>query len=187
MSNIKNIIDTINSQDLVTAKSLIKEELLRRVGSVIEEEIEYIAPSMISEDDHETKEKEKEPKMRSWKKKDDKDDKDDKKSSKNESYESEEILTPNRFVDDNNEIDDEDEIDFDEFVNEIHEIVQEIEQETGEELTEEEILNLGKEYIQFLDEEKELSDKQKKIARQANPKDKITGADFEKLRSSRGN
>ena len=150
MSNVKNIIENINAEDLVSAKSLIKEELLRRVGAVLEEQIEVIAPSMISEveerdmskEESEKPSKKPKKKIKSWKKDDD-----DSKSSKNESYESEEILTPN------NKLVFDDEQEFEDFVDEIQEIVQEIEDETGEELTEQEIQDIGREYLNYLSEE----------------------------------
>lgn len=181
MSNIKTIIENIKSEDLVTAKTLIKEELLKRVGNMLEEQIEVIAPSMISEKSEETEEKSQKKKPFSWKKKES--EKSEKKKT-DESYEAEEVATPN-----NNFTDDEDtDIDFEEFVDEIQEIVQEIENETGEELTEEEIQQLGQEYLDILLEEldsddvieEELKGDQHKI--DANKNGRIDKEDFKLLK-----
>lgn len=182
MSNIKNIINNIQSKDLVTAKNLIKEELLNRIGNVLEEQIELIAPSMITEKAEESKNNsEDKKKSMAWKK--------DKKSKTDESYEAEQVITPKNKI----AIDDETDIDFEEFVNEIQEIVQEIEDETGEELTEEEIQELGQEYLNMLSEEldsddvieEELKGNQHKI--DANKNGEVDGEDFELLRNKNKN
>ena len=176
MSKIKNIISNIQEDNLVGAKSMIKSELLSRLGFMLEEQIEQIAPSMISEksDKPEKEMKEKEgPKSAPPKKKpvDDEDQK-SKKTMKKESFESEDVIED----EDNNPSNE-----FEAFVDQIHEIVQEIEEETGEELTEDEIIQLGKDYIELLNET-DLPGNQERID-VAKPKGKITGADFKKLRS----
>lgn len=178
MSKIKNIISNIQEDNLVGAKSMIKSELLSRLGFMLEEQIEQIAPSMISEksDKPEKEMKEKEgPKSAPPKKKpvDDEDQK-SKKTMKKESFESEDVIED----EDDNSSDE-----FEAFVDQIHEIVQEIEEETGEELTEDEIIQLGKDYIELLNET-DLPGNQERID-VAEPKGKITGADFKKLRSKR--
>lgn len=179
MSKIKNIISNIQEDNLVDAKSMIKSELLSRLGFMLEEKIEQIAPSMISEksDKPEKEMKEKEgPKSAPPKKKggEEDEDKKSKKTMKNESFESEDVIED----EDDNPSDE-----FEAFVDQIHEIVQEIEEETGEELTEEEIIQLGKDYIELLNET-DLPGNQERID-VAEPKGKITGADFKKLRSKR--
>lgn len=177
MSKIKNIISNIQEDNLVGAKSMIKSELLSRLGFMLEEQIEQIAPSMISEKSDKPAEKEMKegPKSAPPKKKpvDDEDQK-SKKTMKKESFESEDVIED----EDNNPSDE-----FEAFVDQIHEIVQEIEEETGEELTEDEIIQLGKDYIELLNET-DLPGNQEKID-VAEPKGKITGADFKKLRSKR--
>jgi len=177
MSNIKSIIENIQQEDLVNAKGLIKQELLNRLGNLLESAIEDIAPSMISE-----KEKEQEPKKKSSsmfvtrkKQNEDEDDNNRKKSKsmRKESFEQEEAI---------NDIDADTSEEFEDFIDQVHQIVQEIEEETGEQLTEDEIIVIGQEYLELLNED--LPGNQEAID-VAEPKGKITGADFKKLRSNK--
>lgn len=171
MSNIKSIIENIQQEDLVNAKDLIKQELLSRLGNLLESAIEDIAPSMIAEE-----EKEQEPKKKSsmfvTRKKQNEDEDDNKKKSKSmrkESFEQEEAI---------NDIDDTSD-EFEDFIDQVHQIVQEIEEETGEELTEDEIIVIGQEYLELLNED--LPGNQEAID-VAEPKGKITKADLDTLR-----
>jgi len=179
MSNIKSIIENIQQEDLVNAKGLIKQELLNRLGNLLESAIEDIAPSMISEEE---KEKEQEPKKKSSsmfvtrkKQNEDEDDNNKKKSKsmRKESFEQEEAI---------NDIDADTSEEFEDFIDQVHQIVQEIEEETGEQLTEDEIIVIGQEYLELLNED--LPGNQEAID-VAEPKGKITGADFKKLRSNK--
>lgn len=186
MSNIKNIISNIQEDNLVDAKNLIKTELLSRVGSMLEEAIEEVAPSMISEKEEKEDDGDDKPKfVRLMKKK--KEDKEEKKGKMiKDSYEQEEVIDPRTRQDDEDDYDYSD--DFESFVDQIHEIVQEIEDETGEELTEEEIVQLGQEYLKMLSEEidseevieEELVGNQHKI--DANKNGKIDKQDFKLLK-----
>jgi len=174
MSNIKSIIENIQQEDLVNAKDLIKQELISRLGNLLESAIEDIAPSMIAEEEKEQESKKKSSLFVS-KKKQNEDDDDDKKKSKSmrrESFEQEEAI--NDIDDTSNE--------FEDFIDQVHQIVQEIEEETGEELTEDEIIVIGQEYLELLNED--LPGNQEAID-VAEPKGKITGADLKKLRSNK--
>lgn len=187
-SNTKQIIDNIINENFAEAKKLIRNELLTKVGSFLEEQIEFVAPSMINEeeDDDDSKNKLKMRKRNLKTAKEVEAEKQKEKRKANESYESEEIITPNRQISDDEIYDDDD--NFEAFVNEIHEIVQEIEDETGEELTEEEIVQLGHEYLNMLSEEldsddvieEELKGNQHKI--DANKNGRIDGGDFPLLK-----
>lgn len=179
MSNIKSIIENIQEEDLVNAKGLIKQELLNRLGNLLESAIEDIAPSMISEE-----EKEQEPKKKSSsvfvtrrKQNEDEDDNNRKKSKsmRKESFEQEEAI---------NDIDADTSEEFEDFIDQVHQIVQEIEEETGEQLTEDEIIVIGQEYLELLNED--LPGNQEAID-VAKPEGKITGADLDKLRKLRSN
>jgi len=207
MSKSQQIIENILKNNLVEAKQLIEESLLSRVGEILETKIEEIAPSMVresSDEGSEYKEKDTRPRKRYI---DDSDD-NNKKKKKNKKVQesiSDEVI-PNQD-DDIIILQDDDE--FNNFIDQIQEIVEEIEQETGEELTEEEIIALGKEYLNLLNEEfeseveleneiedededegvieekKDLPGNQEAID-VAEPKGTINGADFKKLRSMRG-
>lgn len=179
MSKIKNIITNIQEDNLVDAKNLIKAELLSRVGSMLEEAIENVAPSMISEKSDKD-DKDDKPKM--FKKKKD----DNQEKMIKDSYEQEEVIDPRSRQEDEDDFDHSD--DFEAFVDQIQEIVQEIEDETGEELTEEEIIQLGQEYLNMLSEEldsddvieEELKGNQYKL--DANKNGRVDGGDFPLLK-----
>lgn len=178
MSNIKNIVENIIDNNLVDAKSQLKNELLKRLGSVLEEQIETIAPSMISEEDKEKKEEEEEMSAGEYNRRR------NKKKNLKDSYEPDE--------DDSDELNE----DFEFFIDQIQEIVEEIETETGEDLTEEEIIDLSKNYLDVLKEleedeendiiEQNLSGGQHKLDL-AEPKGKLTKKDFDMIRKQRKN
>lgn len=184
MSNIKNIIDNIQEDNLVDAKNLIKSELLSRVGSMLEEAIENIAPSMISEKSDKNDKDDKDDKPKMFKKKKDGNEKETKMIK--DSYEQEEVIDPRSRQEDEDDFDYSD--DFESFVDQIQEIVQEIEDETGEELTEEEIIQLGQEYLNMLSEEldseevieEELVGNQYKL--DANKNGRVDAGDFPRLK-----
>jgi hypothetical protein len=176
MSNIKSIIENIQQEDLVNAKDLIKQELLNRLGNLLESAIEDIAPSMISEEEKQEEEPKKKSSVFVTRKKQNEDEDDNKKKSKSmrkESFEQEEAI---------NDIDADTSEEFEDFIDQVHQIVQEIEEETGEQLTEDEIIVIGQEYLELLNED--LPGNQEAID-VAEPKGKITGADFKKLRSNK--
>lgn len=130
--------------NLVDAKTMIKQDLIQKLGVILEGKIEEVAPSMISE------KKDKDPAPETKEKQENKDLKKKravtnfaKKKDKEEIKDSVE-----------HDLEDTDE-DFEAFVDQIQEIVEEIEQETGEELTDDEIAMLGEQYLEFLSEESE--------------------------------
>jgi hypothetical protein len=173
MSNIKSIIENIQQEDLVNAKDLIKQELLNRLGNLLESAIEDIAPSMISEEEKQEEEPKKKSSVFVTRKKQNEDEDENKKKSKSmrkESFEQEEAI---------NDIDADTSEEFEDFIDQVHQIVQEIEEETGEQLTEDEIIVIGQEYLELLNED--LPGNQEAID-VAEPKGKITGADLKKVR-----
>lgn len=201
MSKTQQIIENISKNNLVEAKQLIEQSLLSRLGNILESKIEEIAPSMVQESGkYESESNEKEDMSKPKKRYIETDDK-KKKKKKSENMDESTSSTVDPEEDESDNFD----ADFEDFVDQIQEIVQEIEQETGEELTEEEIIALGKEYLSLLNEEfeseveledeiededvieekKDLPGNQEAID-VAEPKGTINGADFKKLRSMRG-
>jgi hypothetical protein len=147
MSNAKNIIKNLMEENLVDAKSMIKQDLIQKLGVMLEEKIEEVAPSMISEKKDpapETKEKEENKNLK-------------KKRAVTNFAKTKGKGTEELKDSVEHEIEEEDDTDedFEAFVDQIHEIVEEIEQETGEELTDDEIAMLGEQYLEFLSEESE--------------------------------
>jgi hypothetical protein len=201
MSKTQQIIENISKNNLVEAKQLIEQSLLSRLGNILESKIEEIAPSMVQESGkYESESNEKEDMSKPKKRYIETDDK-KKKKKKSENMDESTSSTVDPEEDESDNFD----ADFEDFVDQIQEIVQEIEQETGEELTEEEIIALGKEYLSLLNEEfeseveledeiededvieekKDLPGNQEAID-VAEPKGTINGADFKKLRSMGG-
>ena len=140
MSNIKDILTNITENNLVDAKKLITQSLVQKLGNVLESKIEEVAPSMISEkSEASTAEKSKLKKKRGVT---DFNKKSDDTGDKNELKDSVEYDTTS------------DDEEFEQFVDRVQEIIEEIEAETGEELTEQEIVALGEQYLKYLAEEK---------------------------------
>jgi len=137
MSDSNNIVNYILNNKLVEAKQLIEKSLISKVGTMLEERIENVAPSMIND------------------------------------VEEEQI-----------ENDDIDPV-FEDFIDQVHQIIEEIESETGEELTDEEIMIIGEEYLSILNEEGLKGDQEK--LDKAKPFGKLTGADFHALGKSNRN
>jgi len=200
MSKTQQIIENISKNNLVEAKQLIEQSLLSRLGNILESKIEEIAPSMVQESGKYEESNEKENMTKPKKRYIETDDKKKKKKKEQNMDES-----TSSTVDPEEDESDNFDADFEDFVDQIQEIVQEIEQETGEELTEEEIIALGKEYLSLLNEEfeseveledeiededvieekKDLPGNQEAID-VAEPEGTINRADFKKLRSMRG-
>lgn len=133
MANSEKIIENIIKNDLVNAKKHIHEALLSRLGTVLEEQILEVAPSMINE------------------KKANKDyDGDGKVESGTEEYLGSRDRAIKAKMKKEDVTHEESDIDFEMFVEEVHQIVEEIEEETGEELSDEEIKEIGEEYLQVL-------------------------------------
>lgn len=145
MSNAKNIIKNLMEDNLVDAKTMIKQDLIQKLGAILEGKIEEVAPSMISE------KKDKDPAPETKEKQENKDLK-KKRAVTNFAKKGKDKEEIKDSVE--HDLEDTDE-DFEAFVDQIQEIVEEIEQETGEELTDDEIAMLGEQYLEFLSEESE--------------------------------
>lgn len=149
MPYAKEIIKNLSEDNLVEAKQLIHRSLLEKLGTVLEEKIEQVAPSMVSEKKLDPVGKE------------DRDVDNNNKVDDSDSYLLKRrkaiSIAKKKKMDEDTDIDtvEEPEInqEFEDFVDQIQEIVQEIEEETGEELSEEEIISIGKEYLEILKEE----------------------------------
>lgn len=150
MSNSRDILNTLVSENLVEAKKLINEALFARLGNSLEEKLVEYAPSVFNEayqlKGKNKKETDKKGKVKKGSKPDfldlDKDGNTEEpmKNAAKEVKESAEVS---------------DEMLIEEFENEIAQIVQEIQEETGEELTDEEIQEIAEEYLQILESTEE--------------------------------
>lgn len=129
MTNSKQIIESLVKNDLYEAQKLIKEDLVKRMGNALEEKLVEYAPTIFNESKKGSK-----PDFLDLDKDGDKKEpmKKAAKEAKNESFES--------------------------FENELKSLVEEIEQETGEELTEEEIMELANELFDVISEEQDQED-----------------------------
>ena len=150
MSNSRDILNTLVSENLVEAKKLINEALFARLGNSLEEKLVDYAPSVFNEayqlKGKNKKETDKKGKVKKGSKPDfldldkDGDTEEPMKNAAEEVKESAEVS---------------DEMLIEEFENEIAQIVQEIQEETGEELTDEEIQEIAEEYLQILESTEE--------------------------------
>lgn len=135
MSNTQTIVKCILEDNLVDAKKHIHANLLAKLGTVLEEQILEVAPSMINEKELSPKQKNIAKKAGNPNKIEGEDFAALRKEKTNESVEdSDELLSEH----------------FQRFVEEVQQIVEEIEEETGEELSDEEIKEIGEEYLQVL-------------------------------------
>lgn len=150
MSNSRDILNALVSENVVEAKKLINESLFARLGNALEEKLVDYAPTVFNEayqlKGKEKKETDKKGKVKKGSKPDfldldkDGDKKEPMKKAAKEVKESAEVS---------------DEMLIEEFENEIAQIVQEIQEETGEELTDEEIQEIAEEYLQILESTEE--------------------------------
>jgi TATA-binding protein-associated factor Taf7 len=130
MSNSKEIIDALLKEDLFKAKKLIHENLVSKMGTALEEKLVDFAPTIFNEGakpdflDLDKDGNKKEPMKKAAK------------EEKNESVES-----------------DDDDVLAEEFEAQLKSLVEEIQEETGEELTEEEIMELAHELLDIISEE----------------------------------
>ena len=150
MSNSRDILNTLVSENLVEAKKLINEALFARLGNSLEEKLVEYAPSVFNEayqlKGKNKKETDKKGKVKKGSKPDFLDlDKDGNKE--------EPMKNAAKEVKESAEVSDE--MLIEEFENEIAQIVQEIQEETGEELTDEEIQEIAEEYLQILESTEE--------------------------------
>ena len=137
MSNSKQIIDSIVSDNLYQANKLIKEDLIAKMSAALEEKLVNYAPTIFNEA---TKSK---PDFLDL----------DKDGNKKEPMKKAAKEAKNESVDSQY-----DNIVMEDFEKELKAIVEEIEEETGEELTEEEITQLANELLDVLAEEEEKDD-----------------------------
>ena len=135
MSHSKEIIQALMTEDLYTAKKLINEDLVAKMGKALEAKLIDFGPTVFNEGskpdflDLDKDGNKKEPMKNAAK---------EAKSGKkvrNESANLESIS--------------------EDFENELRSLVEEIEEETGEELTEEEIMELAQELLDVISEESE--------------------------------
>lgn len=144
MSNTKQIIDALLNEDLFTVKKLVNEELFSRMGTSLEEKLIDFGPTLF-----ETKElvgnqarldKNKNGRL-------DREDfqllgKENRKKKVEEDFNTDEEVLAEQFEE------------------ELKSLVEEIQEETGEELTEEEIIELAHELLDILSEESDEEDKE---------------------------
>lgn len=150
MSNSRDILNTLVSENLVEAKKLINEALFARLGNSLEEKLVEYAPSVFNEayqlKGKNKKETDKKGRVKKGSKPDFLDlDKDGNRE--------EPMKNAAKEVKESAEVSDE--MLIEEFENEIAQIVQEIQEETGEELTDEEIQEIAEEYLQILESTEE--------------------------------
>jgi hypothetical protein len=143
MANSKDILSSLIKEDLIQAKNLINEALLEKLGNALEQKLIDFAPTVFAESqashgglkgNQKKLDKNKNGKL----------DKEDFKMLRKEDIE---------FLDDS--ITEEDLALAEAFQNEIALLVQEIQEESGQQLSEEEIEQLANEYLDILSEEKE--------------------------------
>ena len=164
MSNSKQIIDALIQEDLYTAKKLISEDLVARMGNALENKLVDFGPTLFGEgakpdfldldgDGNKTesmkqaakgknKKKIKEDKHEGDEDDDDGDD-DDKKKKKKFNFFKKKMKKTNEDV----------ESEEDRFEAELKSLVEEIEEETGEELSEEEITDIGNMLLDMINED----------------------------------
>jgi hypothetical protein len=140
MSKSKDILAALLKEDLLEAKKLINESLLEKLGNALEQKLVDFAPTVF--ESHASSEGLKGNQKKIDANKNGKIDGEDfkllKKKKANEDVETEDM---NALVE--------------EFESELATIVQEIQEETGQELSEEEIMQLADDYLNALSEERE--------------------------------
>lgn len=135
MAHSREIIQALVTEDLYTAKKLINEDLVGKMGRALEDKLIDFGPTIFNE-------QAKKPLSPKQKKHMDKD-------GDNDIDESDLAALRNENVDDNENII------FEEFEQELKSLVEEIEEETGEQLSEEEIIELANELLSVISEESE--------------------------------
>lgn len=166
MSNSKQIIDALIQEDLYTAKKLISEDLVARMGNALENKLVDFGPTLFGEgakpdfldldgDGNKTEsmkqaangKKKKMKKTNEDKHEGDEDDDDgdddDKKKKKKFNFFKKKMKKTNEDV----------ESEEDRFEAELKSLVEEIEEETGEELSEEEITDIGNMLLDMINED----------------------------------
>jgi hypothetical protein len=132
MSNSKEIIDALIKEDLYTAKKLINEDLVARMGDALETKLMDFGPTLFGEglkgDQHKID------------------------ANKNGKVDAEDFkLLKNK----KKKMNEQSEIIAEDFENQLKSLVEEIEEETGEQLSEEEIMDIANQLLDILSEEQE--------------------------------
>jgi hypothetical protein len=147
MSNSREILNALIQEDIVSAKKLINESLFSKLGNALEEKLSEYGPSVFNEA---YKLKGKNNKVEADKKgKSKKGSKPDFLDLDKDGNRKESMKKAAKEVKEDIEMSDD--MLLEEFQNEIAQIVQEIEEETGEQLTEKEIEQIAEEYLAILE------------------------------------
>lgn len=147
MSNSREIFKALIQEDIVSAKKLINESLFSKLGNALEEKLADYGPSLFNEA---YKLKGKNNKVEADKKgKSKKGSKPDFLDLDKDGNKKEPMKKAAKEVKEDIEMSDD--MLLEEFQNEIAQIVQEIEEETGEQLTEKEIEQIAEEYLAILE------------------------------------
>lgn len=142
MSNSKNILAALLKEDLIEAKKLINETLLEKLGNALEEKLVDFAPTVFESQASSEGLKGNQKKID---------------ANKNGKIDGEDFkLLKKKKANEDVDTDDEDmDALVEEFEAELANIVHEIQEETGKELSEEEIRDLANEYLNVLSEAKD--------------------------------
>jgi uncharacterized protein YgbK (DUF1537 family) len=145
MSNSKDIFKALVSEDLITAKKLINESLLSKLGNSLEEKLVNFAPTVFNEESEKklTPNQARIAQLAGDKEKiDSKDLKVLRSKGRGRKIESVEDSTDLEQI-------------AEQFEEELTSLVEEIEEELGEELSEEEITELANDLLEMMNEEEE--------------------------------
>ena len=144
MQDLKEAINNILDEELVKAKEIIHANLYAKMGALLEQTLLEYAPTVLGDDDMEYSDEEDLGDVHEEKKCEDGD-------CEDEGYSKKKMKSDKEDKEDDKEEEDEDEEDDEEKMNEAFEtftsylsdLIEEIEEESGEELTEEEIIELA--------------------------------------------
>lgn len=126
MENSKDIVQALVTEDLYTAKKLINEDLMQKMGKALEDKLIDFGPSIFNESKHLSPKQKKIARM----------------GGDPEEIDAEDFKKL-RKLKESEEL----------FEAELRSLVEEIEEETGEELSEEEIIDLANELLDVITEE----------------------------------
>jgi len=144
MQDLKEAINNILDEELVKAKEIIHANLYAKMGALLEQTLLEYAPTVLGDDDMEYSDEEDLGDVHEEKKCEDGD-------CEDEGYSKKKMKSDKEDKEDDKKEEDEDEEDDEEKMNEAFEtftsylsdLIEEIEEESGEELTEEEIIELA--------------------------------------------
>lgn len=147
MENLNEAVIKLINEDVVGSKKLLEQELYNRLGIMLEEKLKDFAPTIFNEAKKAAKDYDGDGKLESgtkeWEGSRDKAIKKSMAMKENEELD-EEVLTE----------------DYEELVNELQSLVEEIEKETGEELNESEIEELASILLEELDPNEEETEEE---------------------------